>query len=214
MQYLRNRSLPLGDYQRSHNQALFIKDIITSHFDKLTSLPKPVLYLLYKLVDTDMDFDTAYNLFATVSQSQIYKDPQNIILITKSTLQSNVREMHFTDNEGVKNLYTDSEFKAYQKDMEEYLDGLIKKSDRLIMENKNAAAYNLIKTPFEQKVWEQIENDKRHKYHYEILRIFVMTSAAKENLPSRVLDYLAEMEIYNETGWKKKGEELLDTIGN
>ena len=202
LKYLRNRSLPLGDYQRSHNQALFLKDLITSHFDKITSAPKSVLYFLYKLVDTDMDFDTAYNLVTTVSRSQIHKDPQNIILITKPALQSNIREMHFSDEEGKESLLTDSEFKAYQKDMEEYLDGLIKKSD-----------FNSIKTPFDQRIWEQIESDKRHKYHYDLLRIYVTSSKQQENLPTLVLDYIAEMDALNEKGWKKKGEELLDAIG-
>lgn len=212
LQYLRNRSLPLGDYQRSHNQAVFIKDFMVQHFEKLSALPKSLVYLLYKLVDTDMDFDSAYGLYTAVSESQINKIPQNIVLVTKPSYASNIREMHFSPDGEKNDWQEDQEYKDYQKNLEEYLNDLVTRSDRLITDGKNTAAYSLVKTPFNQKIWEQLDNERRNKYHYDLLRIYVMTATDMKTLPSLVLDYIAETEALKETEWQKKGEELLETI--
>ncbi len=213
LQYLRNRSLPLGDYQRSHNQAVFIKDMILNHLEDINTVPKPLRYLLYKTIDTDLPYDTASEIFDRLSKNDIKNHPENILIYTKTTDPMRFKDMHLANSLTAEDLRNDQEFQDYQNNLEIYLNNLTSRLERLISSGNLSAAYRYVRVPFSQKIWLQIDNEeKRNSYHYQMLKGYVLSSTDKSNLSSQILDFITEMEIINNTELKNKGEELLSSI--
>jgi len=215
LQYLRNRRYGIGDYQRSYNQAQFLKDMLVSHFEQLAALPKPIQYLLFQMIDTDMDFEEANQLASQLAASKIFTNPENIELVTKPADNKLRRDISFAES-----IYgqetdwqNDPEFKTYQGNLEAYLENLIQKADRLIETKKGKSAYNSIKTPFSQRLWLQIENeDKRDLLHFEMLKSYIFSSGDKNGSITLLQDFISEMETFEKPELKKQAEELLKEI--
>lgn len=215
LQFLRNRHYPRGDYQRGRNQALFIKDMMVSHFEQFTQLPKPIQYLAFKMVETDIDFEKAIFLLNQILESGVTKDSSRIEIVTKPQLFFPLKELHFSEEEFLDESawQNDSEFKNYQNNLEDYFANLISRAEGLYQASKNSQAFQLIATPFNQQLWLQLEDeDKRHHLHFDLLRLFVITSPEKSNLTSLLLDFITEMETVNQTELKVKAEKLLEII--
>ncbi|MBI4990800.1 LCP family protein [Candidatus Gottesmanbacteria bacterium] len=213
LQFLRNRTYGIGDWQRSHNQGQFIKDMMTSHFAEVSQLPNIVKYLIYKTVDTDLPFETATQLFDKLATSSILKNADNIELVTKPNPTVSPKELHFQEDQYQNNSWQkDGDFQTYQNNLEDYLNSLIDRTQKLIGEN-NSAAYQLIKTPFAQELWLQIEDEeKRDQLHFELLQLYIQSSPDKKSLSSTVLDFITEMETSKKEDYKKRGEELLNYV--
>lgn len=70
LQWLRHRhSYAIGDPQRSHNQALFMEDLVRKYSAPESRLPTTLLYVLYTFVDTDMPFGTARSLYGAYADA-------------------------------------------------------------------------------------------------------------------------------------------------
>lgn len=215
LQYLRNRRYGIGDYQRSYNQAQFLKDMLVSHFEQLAALPKPIQYLLFQIIDTDMDFEEANQLASQLAASKIFTNPENIELVTKPADNKLRRDISFAES-----IYgqeadwqNDPEFKTYQGNLEAYLENLIQKTDRLIETKKGKSAYNSIKTPFSQRLWLQLEDeDKRDLLHFEMLKSYIFSSGDKNGSITLLQDFISEMETFEKPELKKQAEELLKEI--
>lgn len=82
LQWLRHRqSYAIGDPQRSHNQALFMKDMLVAHVDDFENeLTAPLQYILFTMVNTDMDFSLARSLLKAYVVSDIAHRPDDIHL--------------------------------------------------------------------------------------------------------------------------------------
>jgi len=213
LQFLRNRSYAVGDYQRSHNQAVFLKDMITKHFELLAKLPKPLRYLAYRTLDTDLDFEEANMYFELLSKTAFYKDQNNIVLETKPFASPYVKDIHLALTENKTTLTKDPDYNAYQNNLKQYMDNLISHTDTFIKNNNKDAAYKIISTPYAQKIWLQIENNSlRLKYQYDFLRLYVLTSPDRMNNSTLILDFITEMEILSNMDYLNKGKNLLTTI--
>jgi len=228
LQFLRNRRYGIGDYQRSHNQALFIKDMITSRLEQLNNLPKPIKYLMFRALDTTMDFEEAQLLLDQVIASGIYKDPDKIVLITKPDNSRRIADIHFSNlmalpagrqagSSGQKVLLAtvsnNDDFNSYQNNLTTYLQNLTTRADNLLKRNNHLAAYKIVSTPFSQKLWLQLEQETlRYRFQYEMLRIYVLTNPDSSNLSTLLLDYLVEMESLGQIQYQSKGQELLDNF--
>lgn len=214
LQFLRNRSYGIGDWQRSRNQAQFIKDMMVTHMQETAKLPNILKYIIYKMVDTDMPFEEALSLFNKITSTAIFKNPDNIELTTIPNPSSNLKELHFEENKYQNNNWqNDKEFKDFQDNLEIYIENLVSRAQKLVETKNFTTAYQLIKTPFNQEIWQQIENDgKRDQSHLDLLSLYIQTSPEKTNLSSLVLDFITEMEIAKKNGYKKSGEELLDYV--
>jgi anionic cell wall polymer biosynthesis LytR-Cps2A-Psr (LCP) family protein len=214
LQFLRNRRYGVGDNQRSRNQGLFIKDMLLAHLEEYSKLPKPIKYLVYKMTDTDIDFETADNIISQIIGKEILKNPENIELKTYLPQKVKVRDIDYAVDETSTNQWqTDTEFQQYQSDLSVYLDNLIERGDNFLSSSRKENAYQIIKTPFAQKLWLQIEDDnKRNQFYYDLLRLFVFTSPDKSTVNSLVLDFITEMETNEQTALKEKGDKLLNTL--
>lgn len=79
LQFLRHRkTFPLGDVQRSYNQAIFIKDVLTTRSDLALRVPKPARGALFHLLQTDMPYDLGDALLVWLSQSAINGDASRV----------------------------------------------------------------------------------------------------------------------------------------
>lgn len=212
LKYLRNRSLPGGDLQRTHNQALFIKDLMLNELDRVSRLPKPMHFLLYRMVDADIDFETAENLFELLLKGNMYKNPDNIELVTQPFSFLGVRDMHFMVSRS--DIHNDEEFVTYQKGLEQYFQDLVVESKALVSAKQPKNAYERIKTPFSQQLWLQLEDEeKREIWHFELLRLFVVTADNKKDRRSALEDYILEMKVARRSEYESRGQKLLGDIG-
>lgn len=79
LQFLRHRkTFPLGDVQRSHNQAIFIKDILTTRSDLALRVPGLARGALFSLLQTDMPYDLSEALLAWLQKSAINGDASRV----------------------------------------------------------------------------------------------------------------------------------------
>jgi anionic cell wall polymer biosynthesis LytR-Cps2A-Psr (LCP) family protein len=215
LQFLRNRSVVFGDYQRSHNQGVFIKDMIVNHLREFNNIPKPLTYFIYKTIDTDLPYDLFYTIAENLNEANFKQSPEKITLVTKTAEDLPFSDKHLYNS--LNNTNTNSEdlqdFQDFQKTVQEKTDKIINTAKNYYdLQNLNAC-YNIIKTPFQQRIWYQMENEnQRYENEYQILKTYVECSSDKTNLSSAVLDFINEMEIGNQPDYKKRGEELLSQI--
>ena len=216
LQFLRNRRFGIGDNQRSYNQAMFINDMYVNHFEDIFKMPKPVRYLSFKLLDTEMPYEVANYLLEVLNERKIHQNPDNIILVTKPSRHPNVKEIHYNSN-----LYQnpedwqDKEYNLYQKNLLNYLYNLISSGFRFLQAGKTDYAHKKIKTPFEQKLWLQVENEKeRQELHFQMLKLYTLSLKQKSSASTLILDYITEQETDNNDYYQKKGEELLKSINH
>lgn len=79
LQFLRHRkTFLLGDIQRSHNQAIFIKDILTTRSDLALRVPGLARGALFSLLQTDMPYDLSEALLAWLQKSAINGDATRV----------------------------------------------------------------------------------------------------------------------------------------
>lgn len=212
LQFLRSRKYAIGDNQRSLNQANFLKDGIVSYLDQFYHLPKAVKYLAFRTIDTNLGFEEADSLLEEIVKSGLYKDPSNITLITKPSYPNKRKEVHLADSPLLNDTdwQTDEEFQTFQENIRIYLDNLIGRSEQYLSQNKSQNAYQVISTPFDQKLWLQVEDEnERNLYHFDLLRLFVISTPDKDSASSLLLDFITEMETVNRTDLKNQAENIL-----
>lgn len=77
--WLRHRhSYAIGDPQRSHNQAVFMEDLLRKYATTSNRLPTTFLYVLYRFVNTDMSFGTVRSLYGAYVDANRASDPTSI----------------------------------------------------------------------------------------------------------------------------------------
>ncbi len=214
LQFLRNRQYGVGDYQRSRNQALYLKDMIVNHLNQVASLPKTFTHLLFNFIETDLDFDTASLTLDTLIAFDFPTEPGRIELVTNPTPNYKTSEIHFFEDEYKtgENWKNDKEYLNYQNEMEAYLTNLTNRVEKFFTDKQNSTVCQIVKTPFTQQLWLQIGNgEKRNRFHFEMLRYFVLGCRDK-NGKTLVSDFISEMEIFNQEEFIKGGKELLGNL--
>ncbi len=214
LQWLRHRqSYAIGDPQRSHNQAVFLKDMIIMQFptiDKYWS--RPMLYLLFSMVDTDMDFDTGYSLLRGFVDSGIHERPDDISLFMRpyhKTVDYHLDLENPTDQ--IENLlnriapYLSSEdfsgktLSDIQGELVSYLNDQLTSGEDL-------------EIVIEQQLWLQVEDDDlREELHYAFIEKYAYQ--VFDDDPNKVLDilsiYIMEKELLENLEWAELGRGLL-----
>ncbi|MBI2617669.1 LCP family protein [Candidatus Gottesmanbacteria bacterium] len=213
LQFLRSRRYAIGDYQRSHNQALFIKDMITTRLEQILSLPKPIQYLLYKTIDTDLDFETAHAYLEEIVKSGEFKKPGGIELVTKPPGTPKTRDIHYETNQTAENMENDEDFLSYQASLSASLRSTVSKGKYYLDKKNYSAAYKTISTIYNQKLWLQIEDGiLRDQLYFDFLSIFASSNQDKKISTSAILDFITAMEASGNTELRKQGEALLTSI--
>lgn len=213
LQFLRNRHLAGGDVQRSKNQAQFMKDMIVKNLHTYSNIPKPIRYLLFKMVDTDMEFEEASVFADQLLAMEIDKYPERIELVTRPLGLYTPKEMHLSSQSTQVGTNSAEEFQVYQNDMETYLGNLFVRADELLKKNQTGTVYNIVNTPFHQQLWLQLEDEnKRHQWHFELLRLFALSTPNKNERNTVVLDFMTEMEALGLPQFEQQGRSLFASL--
>ena len=201
LQWLRHRqSYAIGEPQRSHNQAVFMKDLIHSKLGLFANkLTLPLQYLLYTRVDTDMNFPTVRALLTFVLKEGIDQDDTKIRLLMKpnyntvdyhidldapgASVEPLIERLNGRLNEEDLSHKT---LEATQEDLISYL------TERLTQEDT-------VTDMCERQLWLQVEDDKtRNRLEYDFI------SRCSEELEhdkavDLLSDYILELETRNDT---------------
>jgi len=163
------------------------------------------------MIDTDLPYDLAMTLLKNLNNSQISKNPDSIKLVTKPNNHLPLAQSHFTAKGSVG--LTDKEFVDYQNFIKNYLNNLINRANNLIKQGRNDAVFSLLKTPFHQQIWLQLEDEKlRNEYHFILLKDYVQTTSENEKISSYITDFITTMELAGQTELKIKAENLLKGV--
>jgi anionic cell wall polymer biosynthesis LytR-Cps2A-Psr (LCP) family protein len=217
LQWLRHRrGYQVGDPQRQHNQAIFMKDNLL----KILSgdpIPVPFLYLMYTLVDSDMDFKTAKALYDAYYVSGLGERPADIKVTMKPYYK--VVDYHY-DPENA-----DAQVEA----LVDFLKGKVNKEDlslqtvdeiqAVLIEYLRGALANedTIVHVYEEQMWRQVEDEKiREELHFRFLDKYVREIEEKDPDAAiqAVTDYILEKQYFELPEWEERGKRFLETIAS
>lgn len=211
LQKLRNRAYGIGDYQRSYNQAVFIKDLLL-RFEEFEKLPNIVKYLGFQMIETDLEYEQALAIIRDFPFTKLKNNPEKIKLAAKPGNKYKTQDIHIMPNYAQQSSLPVSSDSDFQRQLEEKLSALIVKADNLLKANNTARAFNLISVPFNQQIWRQIEdNTKSSHYYYQLLRLYIFSNPDKVESPSLIMDYILAMESQNQDKLARMGKQLLET---
>ena len=214
LQWLRHRrSYAIGDPQRSHNQAVFTKDLAVRFLDDGLSLP--MLYLLYRFVDTDMDFAAVRALHDGLVASGIASRPEDIALMMKPEFDT--VDMHFDvdDPDAQLALLLDRIRGATSKEdlsdrsIEDVQQELIAYLERVIDAGED---YVLMST---EQLWRQVVDDgERERLHFAFVDAYAgeLLATDRDAAIQLVADYILEKQTLGLLSWEQRGRELLDQM--
>ena len=218
LQWLRHRQgYAIGDPQRSHNQAVFMKDMIIDYLDRFRSdFSAPMTYVLYNLVDTDMDYSTAKTLLHGILDAEIDARPNDIVLEMRPEYET--VDYHFDVNNPSAQLdkyYTyldrvlpDNVFTG--RSLEEVQAELIAYLSERLMSGESLA--DIISS----QIWLQVEDDTtREELHYQIIEGYVYTLVELSERQAAVdllSDYILEKQALGLEEWEEQGRGLLQYI--
>ncbi|MFA6131113.1 MAG: LCP family protein [Patescibacteria group bacterium] len=217
LQWLRHRqSYAIGDPQRSHNQAVFMKDMILNQGSILGGrLSTPLLYLLYSMVDTNMDFSTMQTLVQGFLAAEIVERPEAITLEMKPYFETVDYHLDLENPDAQieqmllrvapylsKDDLSGKTLSDVQDELMAYLDAQLELPDGYLV-------------VMEQELWRQVEDEeKRETYQYQFLEQYVYATYESdyESAVDAISLYLMEKQVTEATSWEEKGKGLLAYI--
>ncbi len=216
LQWLRHRqSYAIGDPQRSHNQAIFIEDLLRHFGASGDTLSPTLLYVLYNFVDTDMDFGTVHALYNGYVASGKAREATSIV---QSMLPFYATVDYHLDLEN-----PDAQIAALLDRVRPYLskDDL---SDRPVSDvQAELIAYltDALQQPEEaqhvvdEEMWLQVEDDAtREALHFAFLEWYATALAQSDAIAAQgiVADYILEEQSIGSAEYEARGRQLLVNI--
>ncbi len=218
LQWLRHRrSYAIGDPQRSHNQAVFMKDMILTQLGRFRSdVFKPMFLIVFNMLDTDMDIVLARSLLFAYLDADIDKRPDDIVLSMKP-YHPDIQDLHFDFENGGDQIdellerirpvtssedLSDKSLEEYQIDLLQFLeDGLTDEEE-----------FDLI---VERQLWLQIEDhEMREEMHFNYLEAQVNALAESEinDAINLITVFIIEKETFGEDLSIKRAEDLMKEV--
>lgn len=218
LQWLRHRqSYQIGDPQRSHNQAVFMKDLLTGQSARLREQNAPtLLFLLFNMVDTDMDFGTMKALVQGYLEANIDERPESIRLHMKPYFP--VSDLHFDfENPDPQIQALLDRVRPYlskddlsDKDLEEYQQEIV----GFLEEQLGTKAG--IEGVVQKELWLQVEDEgTRLSYHYRYIEAqanILLEVGDKSGAETLIADYILEYTVLENQEYVDRGEALLRRV--
>lgn len=214
LQWLRHRrSYQIGDPQRSHNQAVFMKDLATRFLDNGLSLP--MLYLLYSFVDTDMDFATVRALHDGLVASGVASRPDDIALVMKPEFETVDMHLDFENPDAQIEALLDrirsvtSKEDLADRTIDDIQDELVAYlEDALVADDDLARA-------LEEQLWRQVVDDAlRERLHFAFVEAYAgeLLAIDRDAAIQLIADYILEKQTLGLLAWEQQGRDLLDQM--
>ncbi|MBI4599062.1 hypothetical protein HY734_02595 [Candidatus Uhrbacteria bacterium] len=213
LQWLRHRqSYAIGDPQRSHNQAVFMKDMLVAHLDAFRSkLSVPFQYLLYSLVDSDMDFATARILLKALADAEVDRVPERIELAIKPFYP--VADYHLDLARASEQIAEIAAFLAPLLSKEDLSGRSIEdiQAELVAYLDARLLAPDPVADVMEKRLWLQVEDaEVRERLHSLLLERYVRDEAASDVERFDLLtDYVLEQQALGNEVYMEKGKALL-----
>lgn len=218
LQWLRHRqSYAIGDPQRSRNQAVFMKDILISQLNRFRSDTfRPMLFVIFNMMNTDMDFATARALFSGYLNSQIDQRPEDIRLRMKPYHE--VTNIHFDFENASEQIQTMlrriapylSDQDLSGRPLSSYQKELI---DFIKQQTENEEDIDGI---INSRLWLQIEDDEEREFwHYTFIEAkfnYLVQKGKLQKAEILITEYIVEKELFEQWSYFEKGKELLRSV--
>ena len=193
-----------------------MKDMIINHLDKFRSVfSLPVQYVLFNLVDTDMDFSTAKTILDGYISAEIDNRPDDIVLTMKPWYDT--VDYHFDPNnadEQIAELYAVIAPYLSEEDFSDLTEEDIQ-NDAISYVYEQLESDESIADLVGKRFWLQINDDElREELHYNIIEKYSFELVG-ENIGDAIdliSDYILEMDALGLSEWSDKGKELLGDI--
>lgn len=217
LQWLRHRqSYAIGDPQRSHNQAVFMKDMILAHIERFdTGFSVPMQYVAFNIVDTNLEFPVARALLTGYLDSEIQNRPDDITLSMRPYYP--VVDYHFdTDNpeEQIQELIDFISPYLNEEDLQNRSLEQIN-ADLIVYMEGRLASEESVADIMDKQLWLQLEDeDAREEMHFGFTEKFAwqIVDDDEQRAIDLVSDYILEKETFGLSDWSKKGKDLLQEI--
>lgn len=172
LQWLRHRqSYKLGDPQRSHNQATFLKDLLVRHVARFADpLMLPLTRVGYTLVDTDMPFNDAYALLRGLAASGIEQHPERITLAMRPAYET--VDYHFDPEHPLKDLEAFYKVLAPRLDKKDFSAATVEDVQYALVTHldERLASDKPVDDLFDKEIWLQVQDDgERERIHLAIV---------------------------------------------
>jgi len=217
LQWLRHRqSYAIGDPQRSHNQAVFMKDLIITQASKLRGeFGTAFQYIVYSMIDTDMDYKVARALMEGYLSADIDEREESITLSMRPHYVTQDYHLDFDNPDEqidalisyLKPFLSEEDLSGRTlSDIQDELTSYIE--DRL---DANDDVNDLI----EKQIWLQVEDeDLREELHFAIIDSYVRSIVDKD--PNTALDaitqYIFEKQTLGEENYAALGRDLMTEL--
>lgn len=211
LQWLRHRqSYAIGDPQRSHNQAVFIKDMIVGHLGKFRNdFSVPMQYVLYNMVDTDMDFKMARTLLQGYMNTKIDDRPDDIELTMRPWYPT--VDYHLDPENAAEQIDALVDFlKPYLPPEDLSLRSIESVQEELIgyLELRLDSG-EPVDDVLEKQLWLQVEDEEtREELHYQYFLRYLETLEEDQIIDTITL-YILEKETFGLEESAERGEDLL-----
>lgn len=221
LQWLRHRqSYQIGEPQRTHNQAVFMKDMIVAHIrDFQSELTAPLQYVLYAIVDTNMDFSLARSLLKGYLASDISQRSDDITLVMQPYHQT--VDYHYDPNTLEEDLQKKIDFIQPLLNTDDFSGRSLEdiQAEVIAYLQDRLDSDQSINDVMQQQLWLQINQDVvREQYKFWFTeRYFKELAPTDQTAAVKLLsDYILEqqalgVDTYNEIA-KQDLESLVETM--
>lgn len=216
LQWLRHRqSYQIGDPQRSHNQAIFLQDILRRFGTVDTKIPVTLQYVLYRMIDTDMDFGTARALYDGFTASGAASSDTSITQVMKPFYATVDYHLDFENPDAQIAALLDR-IRPYMSDADLSDRSLTDVQDELVTYLRNAESTTEgVALVVAEETWRQVEDETvREELHYAFMEKHVqMLKDDDQNAAVQyVTDYIIEKQTLGLSTAEEKGRALLATL--
>lgn len=167
LQVLRSRRGLGSDFQRSYNQAQFIRQAILGHFEKFTGVLSNVfIHGGLALVETNLTASRAKDIISKLENKNFPANPDDIVVKVRPPIYIKFKRYDFSNPEIMKILY--AKFRSVEVDkvdsnttVTDYVAGILQKAiDKAILDSADnpTLVINGLRTYFDQRAWLQISN--------------------------------------------------------
>lgn len=215
LRWLRARkSFIIGDNQRSHNQAVFMKDAILKKLDMFKNpMWFPVAKVAYSYVDTDLDFESAYALLRFYAESDLENHPERIKLAMKPHRITEDLHFDFDNPEATFNKYPLLRETATSNRGSK--SPALAETQREVVQNitKQLNTHGSLVSIVQKKLWLQIEDENvREDLYFKIITRLVEGEQNQEKKIDLVTEYIQEKEALGLLEWADKGKGLVQKV--
>jgi hypothetical protein len=215
LQWLRNRqTFAIGDPQRSHNQAVFMKDVAVKEIDSLSSSAMiPLAQIAYSFGDSDLDFASFYALVRGYAASGLGQHPERITL--NMIPAHNITDYHFDFADPA------SMTKKYPLPAVMITPNTPAPAEQLAEAQKDIIKYLTLRIAgpesvadiYEKKLWLQVEDEAtREDLQYKLTERLATESKKYEDRISVATEYVFEKQTLGPAEYFDKGKELMKRI--